>query len=47
MAQIDQLLRQAKQRGASDLHLTPAMPPMARVSGVTAGEANAPRTSFE
>jgi len=33
MAQIDDLIRQARQRGASDLHLCPNAVPMARVDG--------------
>jgi twitching motility protein PilT len=33
MAQIDDLLRLAQERGASDLHLSPIMAPMARVNG--------------
>jgi twitching motility protein PilT len=33
MAQIDELLKQAQERGASDLHLSPNAAPMARLNG--------------
>ncbi len=33
MAQIDEILKLAHQRGASDLHLSPGSPPLARVNG--------------
>jgi twitching motility protein PilT len=34
MAQIDDLLKLARERGASDLHLSPGSPPLARLNGV-------------
>lgn len=33
MAQIDDILKLAQERGASDLHLSPGSPPMARLNG--------------
>jgi twitching motility protein PilT len=33
MAQIDEILKLAQERGASDLHLSPGSPPMARLNG--------------